>query len=63
MQKHIRHVILAGAVTAAAAAAVPIAGRGLAAQQVVRCYFKDCLVFADGSRLCTVKEVPCEKET
>ena len=41
----------------------PLASRALNAQQEIRCYFKDCLVFEDGSRLCTVKEVPCEHET
>ena len=58
MQKCIRYTVLVAGVMATVVA--PLAARVLNAQQVVKCYFKDCLVFEDGSRLCTVKEVPCE---
>ena len=61
MQKRIHYAELAAGIMAAIAA--PFADRALNAQQEIRCYFKDCLVFEDGSRLCTVKEVPCEHET
>jgi hypothetical protein len=60
MQKSSRTAVLAACL--AATVAVPIATWALGAQQVIKCYFKDCLVFADGSRLCEVKEVPCPKE-
>jgi hypothetical protein len=61
MQKHVRHAVLATGIVAAVVA--PLANRVLSAQQEIKCYFKDCVVFEDGSRLCTVKEVPCEHET
>jgi hypothetical protein len=61
MQKRIRYTVLAAGIMAAVVP--PLANRALNAQQEIRCYFKDCLVFEDGSRLCTVKEVPCENET
>ena len=61
MRLRIRKFILTGII--AAAITVPVANRVLHAQQVVKCYFKDCLVFENGSRLCTVKEVPCENES
>ena len=61
MKTHVRYARLAAGITAAVAA--PLASHALNAQQEIRCYFKDCLVFEDGSRLCTVKEVPCENET
>lgn len=61
MQKDVRIAVLAAGIIAAVAA--PLASRALNAQQEIRCYFKDCLVFEDGSRLCTVKEVPCQHET
>jgi hypothetical protein len=60
MQLRIRRIVLGAAVLAAVG--VPIASHVLQAQQVIKCYFKDCLVFEDGSRLCTVKEVPCPNE-
>jgi hypothetical protein len=60
MQKRIRYTVLGAGLMAVVA---PLANCALNAQQEVRCYFKDCLVFEDGSRLCTVKEVPCEHET
>lgn len=61
MQMRARRVTLASAL--ALAITVPVASGVLGAQQVMKCYFKDCLVFEDGSRFCTVKEVPCESET
>lgn len=60
MQMRVRRIIFLGALAVATTA--PIASRVLHGQQVIKCYFKDCLVFEDGSRLCTVKEVPCENE-
>lgn len=58
-----RHVVMktlfAGGMLAMVMA--PIGTRVLHAQ--MKCYFKDCIVFADGSRLCQVKEVPCPTET
>lgn len=56
VQKRIRYVV------AAAAVAVAMAGRVLHAQEL-KCYFKDCIVFEDGSRLCEVREIPCPEET
>lgn len=61
MQMRARRNIVASAF--ALAITVPVAGGVLGAQQVIKCYFKDCLVFEDGSRFCTTKEVPCESET
>lgn len=61
MQKRIRYTVLAAGIMGTLVA--PLATRALNAQQEIRCYFMDCLVFEDGSRLCTVKEVPCEHET
>jgi hypothetical protein len=60
MQKRLRIAVLAAGI--AAAFAGPLVTRAAHAQQVIKCYFKECLVFADGSRLCDVKEVPCPKE-
>ncbi len=57
--KRIRYVV---AVAGFTAVAVPMAGRVLHAQEM-KCYFKDCIVFDDGSRLCEVKEVPCPEQT
>jgi hypothetical protein len=54
-----RAVLAAGFLIAAIA--TPHAVRVLHAQDT-KCYFKDCIVFADGSRLCTVREVPCPAE-
>jgi hypothetical protein len=56
--KPIRYTIFAATVLAVGA---PIASHVYA--QTVKCYFKDCIVFADGSRICEVKEVPCPSET
>jgi hypothetical protein len=50
-----RAVFAAGLLVAGVAA--PAASRALYAQTT--CYFKDCLVYPDGSRLCSVKQVPC----
>lgn len=44
-----------------AAVAAPIATEVLHAQ--VRCYFKDCLVYPDGTRSCKVTEIPCPTAT
>lgn len=55
----LRKMLFAGGI--AAMVMMPIATRVLHAQ--MKCYFKDCVVFADGSRLCQVKEVPCPTET
>ena len=57
-RKHIRYAIAAAGLIAVGA---PIASRVYA--QEVKCYFKDCIVFADGSRVCDVKEVPCPNES
>lgn len=56
--KRIRYAMLAASLLAVGA---PIASHVYA--QTVKCYFKDCLVFADGSRICEVKEVPCPNES
>lgn len=52
----------AGWAAAAAIVVTAVAGptgiRLLHAQEL-KCYFKDCVVFEDGSRYCEVKEVPC----
>jgi hypothetical protein len=48
----------AAAAVVVTAVAAPTASRLLHAQEL-KCYFKDCVVFDDGSRLCEVKEVPC----
>lgn len=56
--KRIRYTMLAASLLAVGA---PIASHVYA--QTVKCYFKDCLVFADGSRVCEVKEVPCPNES
>jgi hypothetical protein len=53
LQRGIRYLVLA---TAVAAVGVPIASR---LQAQTRCYFKDCLVFENGARICEVREVPC----
>ena len=57
-QKRIRYTILAAGLLAVGA---PVASRLHA--QWVKCYFKDCLVYPDGSRICEVKEVPCPNES
>ena len=31
--------------------------------QTTKCYFKDCLVFLNGTRICEVREVPCPEAT
>jgi hypothetical protein len=60
MLRHIpRTAVLAGGILATMMA--PVVTRVLHAQ--MKCYFKDCIVFEDGSRLCQVKEVPCPTET
>lgn len=59
-QKWMRNAVAAGAFLAAGVA--PVATRMLHAQEM-KCYFKDCVVFEDGSRLCEVKEVPCPAQT
>lgn len=56
--KRIRYTILAAGLLAVGA---PIANRVYA--QTMKCYFKDCLVYPDGSRICEVKEVPCPNES
>lgn len=56
--KRIRYTIFGAAFLAVGA---PIAGHVYA--QTMKCYFKDCIVFADGSRMCEVKEVPCPNES
>jgi hypothetical protein len=61
MQLRARRTMLASALALAVTA--PVASGVLGAQQVIKCYFKDCLVFEDGSRFCTIKEVPCESQT
>ena len=48
-------LLLAGAIGAPAGAPL------LRAQ--TRCYFKDCLVFLNGTRICEVREVPCPEAT
>jgi hypothetical protein len=59
-QKGARLAVAAAALVAVAAS---LAGRALYAQEM-KCYFKQCIVFEDGSRLCEVKEIPCpEQET
>lgn len=60
MFRHVlRKSLLAGGLVAIVM--TPIATRVLHAQ--MKCYFKDCIVFEDGSRLCKVREVPCPTET
>jgi hypothetical protein len=56
--RRIRYTMLAASVLAVGA---PIAGHVYA--QTVTCYFKDCIVYADGSRFCEVKQVPCPNES
>ena len=56
--KRIRYMVFAAGLLAAGA---PVASHLYA--QTVKCYFKDCIVYADGSRFCEVKEVPCPNET
>jgi hypothetical protein len=61
IQMRVRPFIYAS--TLALAITMAVASGALGAQQVIKCYFKDCLVFEDGSRFCTIKEVPCESQT
>lgn len=58
-QKRIRYSVLAAGLLVIGA---PIAGH-VHAQAVMKCYFKDCIVYPDGTRWCEVKEVPCPSET
>jgi hypothetical protein len=58
LHRRLRYVLLA-----AGAFAVVAPGAGRVYAQTVKCYFKDCIVFADGSRICEVKEVPCPNES
>lgn len=55
--KRLRYLLLAAGLFAIGA---PVASRVYA--QETKCYFKDCVVFPDGSRFCEVKEVPCPRE-
>ncbi|HEX6369188.1 MAG TPA: hypothetical protein VF006_09665 [Longimicrobium sp.] len=61
MQGRVHYALMVAGVMGAAVV-VLVAVRAAGAQQVVKCYFKDCLVFEDGSRLCEVKEIPCPNE-
>lgn len=56
--KRIHYTILAAAFMVVSA---PIPSHVYA--QTVKCYFKDCIVYPDGSRICEVKEVPCPNES
>lgn len=40
-----------------------VAVRSAPAQATVKCYFKTCMVYPDGSRICQVEEVPCPTQT
>ena len=51
-----RGAALLGALMTAAVVA-PVGMEALHAQ--VRCYFKDCVVYPDGSRECKVIQIPC----
>lgn len=59
MNQKQRAVLAVGFLISAIAA--PHAVRVLHAQDT-KCYFKDRVVFAERSRFCTVKEVPCPAE-
>lgn len=58
LRSGIRYLILAAGLAGVGA---PIAARLHA--QVTKCYFKDCIVFENGTRICEVKEVPCPTVT
>ncbi|HEX8392141.1 MAG TPA: hypothetical protein VF665_07310 [Longimicrobium sp.] len=34
-------------------------GATLLRAQTTKCYFKDCVVYEDGTRLCQVREIAC----
>jgi hypothetical protein len=59
MNRKQRAVLAAGLLISAIA--TPHAVRVLHAQDT-KCYFKDCIVFENGSRICTVREVACPPE-
>ena len=56
-RRTLRYPVLAAGLLAISA---PVVSRVYAHE--MKCYFKDCVVFPDGSRFCEVKEIPCPKE-